>query len=275
MPKSSRGGRRSTPATNSVDVNSVDTNDTTPSLATILANPVGNAVQMTDADAQKLRDDQDSVYDGSVTAAVKMYISGQPGTPAANIDGQGHSMSQAMNYLLENGVDLNTATVDQVNKQFGLRLSPKAYASMQYANAYMEAGSHALGKDTLLTRGAHDAILRNEFGISDYTKLSDSQLKAKLVGGTITTKAYTSTSYDASKSPFLNSASGVAGGREVIYKIKAGANTKVLMGAKSQAEIILNKGTNFRITDVYYSGQMAYPRNKGAMKQIIIEMETF
>lgn len=270
MPKSSRGGRRTAPTNpNPAPANA------TPSLAAILANPVGNATAMTDADAQQLRDNQDSAYDGTVTAAVKMYIAGQPGTAAANIDGLGHSMSQSMNYLLENGIDLNTATVDQVNKQFGLNLSARTYASMQYADQVMSQGAHTLGKDTLLTRGAHDDVLRNEFGISDYTKLTENQLKSKLVGGTITTKAYTSTSYDANKSPFLNSASGVAGGREVIYKIKAGANTKVLMGAKSQAEIILNKGTNFKVTDVYYTGKTATPRGKGYKDQIIIELETY
>lgn len=269
MPKVSRGGRRSTPATNTT------TNNATQPVATSVGNPVTNAVQMTDADAKQLRDDQDSAYDGSVTAAVKMYISGQPGTAAANVDGQGHSMSQVMNYLLDNNVDLNTASLSQINKQFGLSLTPKAFASIQYANSYMEAGAHALGKDTLLTRGAHDDVLKDQFGISDYTKLSMSQLKSKLVGGTMTTKAYTSTSYDANKSPFLNPNSSVAGGREVIYKIKAGANTKILMGNKAQAEIILNKGTNLKVTDVYYSGNIATPRNRGSMKQIVIELETY
>lgn len=266
MPKSSRGGRRNTPATTAAN-----NQPTQP-----VGNPVINATPMTDADAQQLRDDQDSIYDGSVTAAIKMYISGKPGTGADNVDGLGHSLSQSMNYLLDQGVDFNTDTVDAVNKKFGIKLSQKSYASMQFTNAYMEAGAHPLGKDTVLTRGAHDDVLKNVFGISDYTKLTENQLKSRLIGGTLTTTSYTSTSYDASKSPFIGNSAGLSGGREVIYKIKAGANTQVLMGAKAQAEIILNKGTNLRVTNVSYTGNTATPRlSTTSKKQIIIELETY
>ena len=230
---------------------------------------------LSDPEAAQLRQQQDSMYNGTVTAAVKMYISGQPGTPAANIDGQGHSLSQSMNHLLEQGVDLNTATPASIQKQFGINLSGRALASMQYTNNVMTQGAHAIGKDIQLTRAAHDSILKTEFGISNYQSLTESQLKQKLIGGTFTSKAYMSTSYDSSKSPFLNSSSGVEGGREVIFRINAGKNTKMLFGNKAQAEIILNKGTNFRIKDVSYTGKVATPRMGGAKKQIVIDLETY
>ena len=230
--------------------------------------------QLSDQEAAQLRDQQDSMYNGTVTAAVKMYISGQPGTPAANIDGQGHSLSQSMNYLLENGVDLNTATVAGLNQQFGIKLSPRALASMQYTNSILDQGAHAIGKDITLTRAAHDTVLQTEFGIKNYDKMTESQLKQKLIGGTFNSKAYMSTSYDASKSPFLNSSTGVAGGREVIYRIKAGSNTKMLFGSKAQSEIIINKGTGFKITDVSFTGKTATPRMGGLKRQIVIDLET-
>ena len=73
----------------------------------------------------------------------------------------------------------------------------------------------------------------------------------------------------------MSSSSGVSGGREVVYNIKAGANTKMIFGAKAQSEIVLAKGTRFRITGVQYTGNMAYPRNGSPVKQIQIDLETF
>ena len=45
-----------------------------------------------------------------------------------------------------------------------------------------------------------------------------------------------STSYDGKKNPFNPSASA-GGGREVVMKIKAGKDTKMVFGAKAQAEV--------------------------------------
>ena len=269
MPKATRGGRRSpwvrTPAPTTP--NPPAPNPPAPS------GPV-NYGNLTDSEAAQLRQQQDSMYNGTVTAAVKMYISGQPGTPAANVDGQGHSLSQSMNYLLEQGVDLNSATAPALNRQFGINLSPRALASMQYTNNIMDQGSHAIGKNIVLTRGAHDDVLKNEFGLKNYQNLTESQLKQKLVGGTFTSKAYMSTSYDSKKSPFLGN-NPQAGGREVVYRINAGANTKILFGNKAQSEIIISKGTKFRIKDVSYTGRVATPRMGGAKNQIVIDLETY
>lgn len=228
-----------------------------------------NAQPLTDAQADALRKQQDSSYDANTTAAVKQYISN------TNFDGQGHSLSQTMNYLLDEGVDLQNTTAADINKKYGLRLNDRDLASMQYTDSYMAVATHALGSDISLQRGAHDDLLRNKFGISDYTKMSESQLQDKLVGQAFRTDSYMSTSYDISKNPFLGSSSGVSGGREVVYNVSAGANTKALFGAKSQSEIIIDKGTDFKITGVHYNSKIATPRGGKSKPQIVIDIQTF
>ena len=179
-----------------------------------------------------------------------------------------------MNYLLDEGVDLQNTPLSTINKQYGLNLNQRELASMQYTDSYMAVATHSIGQDVVLQRGAHDDLLKNTFGISDYSKMSESQLKAKLVGQGFQNTSYMSTSYDVTKNPFLGQGSAVAGGREVVYNIKAGANTKMLFGAKAQTEIIIDKGTNFKITDVRYTGKTATPRGGAYKKQIVIDIET-
>ena len=227
-----------------------------------------NAVVMTDQMAQEMRDNEDSSYTANTKAAIKMYISN------TDFDQDGHSLSQTMNYLLDNGVDFANDDVDTINKKFGLNLSNNDLASMQYTYTRMNAAFHPLGKDMQLQRGAHDDVLRDVFGISDYSQLSEAQLKSKLVGQAFRNKSPMSTSYDVNKNPFLGSGSGVSGGREVVYNIKAGANTPSLLGAKSQSEVILGYN-NWKITDVRYTGKTATPRGKGYKPQIELDIETF
>ena len=234
-----------------------------------LSNVPTNAQALTQADADQLRKQQDSMYDANTTAAVKQYISN------TNFDGQGHSLSQTMNYLLDEGVDLQNTTVAAINSKYGLNLGQRELASMQYTDAYMAVATHTIGKDVILQRGAHDDVLVNAFGISDYTKMSQQQLQQSLVGQTFKTTSYMSSSYDISKNPFLGSGSGVSGGREVVYNIKAGANTKMLFGAKKQTEVIIDKGTDFKITGVRYTGNTAFPRGGNAKPQIVIDIETY
>ena len=239
-----------------------------PATTAVLGNSPTNAQALTDADAAQLRQLQDSMYDANTTAAVKMYISN------TDFDKQGHSLSQCMNYLLDNGEDLNAADYKTLNAKYGLRLTANDVASMQFTDGYMAVATHAIGKDVVLQRGAHDGLLQKTFGISDYSKMSESQLQQKLVGQGFQTTSYMSTSYDVTKNPFLSSASGVSGGREIVYNIKAGKNTKMLFGAKSQSEIVLDKGTNFKITGVKFSGKTATPRGGSPKPQIIIDIET-
>lgn len=65
------------------------------------------------------------------------------------------------------------------------------------------------------------------------------------------------------------------GGREVIMNVNARRDTKMVFGAKKQSEIILNKGTNMKITGVHFDGSTAYPRNGRAKPRVVIDVETF
>lgn len=200
-----------------------------------------------DNDAQKLRDDMEDIYDPDVTDAIKLYISD------SNPNGDGFSHSQNLNYKLDNGIPLNPTE--------------------KYIDNNIQAGMHAIGKDSTLVRYCHDDILKSA-GIKDYTKMNDAQLQSALVGKTFTTTSYMSTSYDGKKNPF-NPSAPAGGGREVVMKINAGKDTKMVFGAKKQAEIVLNKGTNFRITGIKYDGSYATPRNSGTKPRIELEIETY
>ena len=201
-----------------------------------------------DNDAQKLRDDMEDIYDPDVTDAIKLYISN------SNPNGDGFSHSQNLNYKLDNGMALNPTE--------------------KYIDDNIQAGMHAIGKDSNLVRYCHDDILK-QAGISDYTKMSDAQLQSALVGKTFKTTSYMSTSYDGNKNPF-NPNAQQGGGREVVMKIKAGKDTKMVFGAKSQAEIVLNKGTDFKITGIKYDGSYANPRGSNSRKpRIELEIETY
>ena len=200
-----------------------------------------------DNDAQQLRDDMEDMYDPDVTDAIKLYISD------SNPNGDGFSHSQNLNYKLDNGMKLNPTE--------------------KFIDDNIQAGMHSIGKDSQLIRYCHDDILK-QAGISDYTKMSDAQLQSALVGKTFQTTSYMSTSYDGKKNPFNPSASG-GGGREVIMNINAGKDTKMVFGAKKQAEIVLNKGTNFRITGIHYDGSYATPRNSGTKPRVVVDVETY
>ena len=236
MAKGSRGGRRTHSATTNVQ----------PTTAQMSNAPVTFG-RFDDTDAQKLRDDMTDIYDPDVTDAIKLYISD------SNPNGDGFSHAQNLNYKLDNGMALN--------------------ATEKFIDDNIQAGMHSIGKDSQLVRYCHDDILK-ACGVSDYSKMTDAQLQKALVGTTMQTTSYLSTSYDAKKSPFAPGAVA-GGGREVIMNINARSNTKMVFGAKKQAEIVLNKGTNMKITGVHFDGSTAYPRNGGAKPRVVIDVETF
>lgn len=237
MAKGSRGGRRSGGATTGVNVTTNAGGGNVPV----------NISAFTDADAQQLRQDMDDIYDPDVTDAIKLYISD------SNPNGDGYSHSQNLNYKLDNGLPLNPTE--------------------KFIDDNIQAGMHAIGKDTNLVRYAHDDILK-AMGVSDYSKMTDAQLQKALVGTTFQTTSYTSTSYDAKKSPFAPN-QPLGGGREVVMNINAGKNTKVVFGAKKQAEMVLNKGTNMRVTGIHFDGSYATPRNKGTRPRVVLDVETY
>ncbi len=208
----------------------------------------GQYKQMTDAEAQALiRANQQAYADPEFITAQKMYIS------PTDVNGDGFSFSQNLNYKLDNKLPLD------VNEK--------------WINDNLQSGMHAIGKNTNLVRYCHDDIVR-QLGVKDYTKLSQSQLQSQLVGKSVQSTAYISTSYNASKSPFHPNAS-LGGGREVVMSIKANANTKVVFGAKAQTEVVLNKGTNMRIVGIRFDGTTATPRGKGTRPRVVLDVETY
>lgn len=244
MAKGSRGGRRSSGGGASI------AQSNTPATKTGTGANItpANYSNFDDADASKLRMDLDDVYDDpDVTAAIKLYISD------SNPNGDGFSHSQNLNYKLDNGMKLN--------------------ATEKYIDDNIQAGMHSLGKNSNLVRFCHDDILQ-KCGIKDYTKLTDAQLQSKLIGTKLQTTAYMSTSYNVKNNPFAPGKPG-GGGREVVMNVKASKDTKIVFGAKKQSELVINKGTNMKITGVHYDGSTAYPRGKGARPRVVIDVETY
>lgn len=215
--------------------------------------PTGNVGNITfgaftDTDAQQLRDDVDDMYTPSVRDAIKQYIAND-----TLYTGKAYSKSQTLNYKIDNGMPLN--------------------ANEQYMDKYLQQGMHDLGKDAMLYRGCHENFLQDNFGIADYASMSETQLKSTLVGTHYSTKSYSSFSYDLNKNPFLKGSQ--SGGREIVIEQKTKSGTKVVFGAKSQAEIITNKMTGNTITDVYFDttgkyGKTATPKNSYKTKPVLV-----
>lgn len=231
MAKGSRGGKRT------------NTPTTAQATQTVNSKTKISFTTLTNQQASQRRDELDDIYDPDTIGAIKAYISNAP-------DAQGYSLSQNMNYKLENGLKLN--------------------ASEQFTDRFLQKGMADLGKDTVLYRGAHEDFLQR-LGIKNYQSMTESELKSALVGAEYQTKSYTSASYDKSKNPFYTGAA--AGGREVEMIINAPKTTKMVFGARAQTEIVINKGTKYRVTDVKYTNRTATPRNSGSKKVVQVEVE--
>ena len=249
MPKSSRGGQ----GAKKIDGGSIAQSHTgvvlnaqSPIPAPVQS--VKNYSKFTDTDASQLiAVNADAYDDPDFNYARKLYVSDAT-------DSAGFSFSQNLNYKLDNGIALD--------------------ANEQFMHSMLGLGMRPIGKDTMLFRAAHDDILK-QLGIKDYTKMSQAQLQQQLVGTTMQTTSYTSWSYDKSKNPFLPGQPG-GNGREVYIVNKSAASTSMFFGAKSQAEVVTNIGTNMKISNVYFDGTYATPRlRKTSVPRIVIEVESW
>ena len=202
---------------------------------------------MNDQQAAQLRNDVDDNYDIDTVLALKQYVSKKD-------TGNGYSMSQNLNWKIENNKPLS--------------------ANEQYMFQQIQGAMHPIGQDTVLVRGAH-ADTAAALGLTDWSRIkTDAQLQAAVMGASFTNKSLMSTSYDVNKNPFLKGAQ--AGGREVVLKIKADSQTRMVFGAKSQTEIILGTGQNWRVTGARFTGNTATPRNSTkTYRQIEIEIERY
>lgn len=236
MPKAHRGGQGSiTQSHTGARVIGASATISTNRKFTQFDDSDANAVRQANADAY---DDPDFNY------ARKLYVSDAT-------DSNGYSFSQNLNYKLDNNLPLD--------------------ANEQFMADMLQYGVRPIGKDTVLYRAAHDDVLKS-MGIKDYTKLNDAQLQ-KLVGTELVTTSYMSTSYDKSKNPFVSGPQ--SGGREVQMELKVGANTKIFLGAKSQAEIVTDRGTKIKLVSIGYDRdsrgnvKMATPRTSRTAKPIV------
>ena len=229
-----------------------------------------NPTELSDEEALALKDQYESGFDSDTKDAVSKYIS------RADFDGDGHSMSQVMNYLVAEGIDLDKTTTAEIYDKLGVSLTRSQLEALRKTNDSIDAAMHPIGKDVILQRGCHQDDLRRLFGIDDYTKLSEAELQSRLVGGTFVNKAVMSTSYNVDVNPFLGRGSG-SGGRELVYNIKASAKTPMVWGAISQSEAVIGKGTKWKITGVHFTGKTARPRSSFGkeLPQIQIDIETY
>ena len=181
-----------------------------------------------------------------------------------------------MNYLVNEGIDLDSTSTDEIYDKLGVRLTDTQLSALRKTNANIDAAMHPIGKDVILQRGCHQGDLRRLFGIEDYSSMTEQQLKDRLVGGTFRNRAVMSTSYDTSVNPFLGGGSD-SGGREVVYNIRAAAGTPMVWGAMGQSEAILGKGIRWRVKDVKFTGKTARPRKSWGteLPQVQIDIETY
>ena len=171
-------------------------------------------------------------------------------TDDAYANGTPRSTAQNVNYKLETGQTLTAKESAMVNG--------------------IEKVAVPVGANINLYRADHDTILRS-LGLNNWYNMSQSQLQNAVVGAQVSTRALTSTSHDVSKNPFWNN-----GGREVLMNIKAASTTRGTMVQKSQAEIVLPRGTNMRITGIRYTGRTVRPaQSPRSYPQVIIDVETW
>ena len=200
------------------------------------------------------QDEQDlqEVYDGydiNLIRAIQQYI--RQDTQAG-----GYTMSQNMNHKLEEGLPLNANETLVYNR--------------------LMAGMHDFGRDAILYRAAHSDLLE-AMGVKNYDRMTDAQLSAALTGIEYTEKKLVSTAWNPHKNPFIGGSQ--SGGREVYLHIKTPSNAKVVLGNMQQAEVILARGTKYRVTGAHFetdsfgSRTMAYPRGGGAKPRVIIDVE--
>ena len=174
----------------------------------------------------------------------------------------GFSRSQNLNNkLMDSQGNIANAGLDQTEKKMV---------------KYMDNAMHPLKSDTLLIRGDHaihpsGSGLMQRLGVANYQSMTPAQLSAALVGKTWTEHKYLSTSYDVTKNVFLNG--NQSGGRSLVWNIKAKSGTNYVQARTDQAEYVLARGGQYKITGARFTGATVNPRAGGSIKQIVIDVE--
>lgn len=207
---------------------------------------------LTQAQVQQNQQAQQAFLDASdinVRYAIKQY-------GRADQQANGFSRAQNLNNKLMDGSKL-----DQTEKKMV---------------KYMDMAMQPLKSDTMLIRGDHaihpsGSGLMQRLGVANYQNMTPAQLNASLVGKTFTENKYLSTSYDVTKNVFLTG--NQSGGRSLVWNIKAKAGTKFIQVRQDQAEYVLARGGQYKITGARFTGVTANPRQGSPLKQIVIDVE--
>jgi len=208
--------------------------------------PTGKATTFTTADQNAMLQRQRAQMDGNSRQAINDYTN-----PAQQANG--YALSQNMNHKLNTGQPL-TAAEKKLQGELDKIMVP-------------------IGKETTLYRATHDNFLtRMGFDVNNYS--TNAQLNKALTGVTWQEKGFQSTSHTASKNPFWPGGY-MSGGREVLIKIHTGSGAKAALVQTSQAEVLLARGTNYRITGAKFTGGRAYPQKGGVKKIIEIDVEVW
>lgn len=208
--------------------------------------PTGKATAMSQADIQAMLQRQKAQMDGNSRAAINEYTD-------ATKQSNGYAKSQNLNRALTMGQQLDPAQT-KLRDELDKIMVP-------------------IGKETTLYRATHDGFLtRLGFNVNNYS--TNAQLQKALVGAEWTEKGYGSTAHDSSKNPFWPGGY-MSGGREVLMRIHTGSGTKAALVQSSQAEVLLGRGTNYKITGARFTGGRAYPQKGGSKKIIEIDVEVW
>jgi len=210
--------------------------------------PTGHVFpDLTNAQQQALLQNQRSLQNAATQQAVRYYTD-----PTQTSTGFGKA--QNLNHKLENGQPLTAAEKTMKNDLRKL-MQP-------------------IGSEVTLYRGDHDALLQR-LGVSDYTKMTISQLQRAVVGKTLVTKGFMSTTHTPNLSPFMPGGF-LGGGREVIMHIHTAKSARIALIQKSQGEVLLDTGTHIRVQAVRSTGSYATPRASTKRKPVVeIDLEVW
>ena len=183
-----------------------------------------------------------TVY-GRLPVSEQAYMASQPAWSAA-------TRNAVNEYLLPHAVAGSLYSPSQELNN-ALRKNLPLTAAQKRMMAGLDAGMHDLGYDLNTTRYDRIGYMKRILDGADYTRMTESQLKAALIGKTYTDKAYVSLSHNR----FRNAPAGNSFTDKAIeIRIHAKSTTKAIMPGRGAGgdfgEIVLGRNQQFKIVDV-------------------------
>lgn len=203
-------------------------------------------------------------------------------------NGRQYFMSQAFDIdaqmalisILDNQPEPGSMYSPSQNLNTALATGQRLTAQQQFVHDVLNDNMHNLGYNINLQRYDHETfingLLRQAGVHSDYSRMSEAQLKKALVGKSYVENRFLSTSYNN----FKNAPNAQAfTSRAVRIEYKAKASAQGLMPGDGPGgrlgEILLKPGQSYRVVDVKYNGNTA--RQKGTqnynLNQVTVVVE--